>query len=434
MENILAHAQKVAEDAEVFVVTAEETEVHFEANRLKQLQSRQQTSVALRIIKGGRLGYATTTSLDRVNEIVDDAVETARFGMTARFRLPAPSSYPEVAIVDTSVASVPTETMIGLGEEMIGPVTTHTPGIICEADISKGTISVRILNSRGGQAGYQKSFFSLGIEGNLTQDTDMLFVGEMESSCHPVTDTRPVTDAVLQQLELAKHRASVPGKSLPVVFTPNGVASAILAPLMAAFNGRTVLQGASPIGDKLGRPVFDTKLSLWDDPTVAYRPGSRPCDDEGTPSQRTPLVERGTVAHFLYDLQTAALAGTSSTGNGSRGHGGLPAPAPTAFTIAPGSTTFAEMIQDMKEGLVIEQLMGASQSNVLGGEFSGNVLLGFKVENGTIVGRVKDTMVSGNIYQMMKQIAGLSREVKWVGGFLQTPYLYFPGVAVASKT
>ena len=91
------------------------------------------------------------------------------------------------------------------------------------------------------------------------------------------------------------------------------------------------------------------------------------------------------------------------------------------------------MVNDMKEGLVIEQLMGAGQGNILGGDFSGNVLLGYKVESGKIVGRVKDTMVSGNIYQVLKQITAIGSEAKWVGSFLNTPPLYCPSVSVASK-
>ena len=77
--------------------------------------------------------------------------------------------------------------------------------------------------------------------------------------------------------------------------------------------------------------------------------------------------------------------------------------------------------------------MGAEQGNILGGDFSGNVLLGYKIESGKIVGRVKDTMVSGNVYQLLKNIRAIGRDTKWVGGFLQTPALYFPSLSVASK-
>ncbi len=433
MENILAQAKKVAEEAEVFMVSSEETPVQFEANRLKHIQSKQSTNVVLRIVRQGKIGYATTTELGDSQNLVNSAVETARFGMTAKFELPSLTSYPKVDVFDPDVESVPIEEMVKLGEELITTIRGHTSDIVCEAGVTKSIISIRIINSRGGQANYKGSIFSLGIEGQLIRDTDMLFVGESQSFCHPLLEPDTVTEVVLRQLELAKNRATIPTKPLPVVFTPNGVASALIPPLMVAFNGKTVLEGASPIGNRLGQRVFDEKLWLWDDPTIAYRPSSRPCDDEGIPSQRTPLIEQGAVANFLYDLQTAALAHTRSTGNGSRNGGGLPAPAPSAFIIAPGDTTFDEMVSDIKEGLVIEYLMGAAQGNILGGDFSGNVLLGYKVESGKIVGRVKDTMVSGNIYQLLKQITAIGSEPKWVGSFLQTPHLYCPSLSVASR-
>ncbi|MBA7679868.1 Metalloprotease PmbA [subsurface metagenome] len=432
MEEILAQAKRVAEEAEVFMVSSEETPVQFETNRLKHIQSKESSSVALRIVRQGKIGYAATTEPVDSQSLVNMAVETAQFGMPAKFEFPSLTDYPQVEVFDPAVELVSIEEMVNLGEELITTITTHTPDIVCEAEVTKGVISVRMINSRGGEANYKKSVFSLGIMGNLIRGTDMLFVGESDSSCHPLPESSAITKVVLQQLELARNQASTPSRPLPVIFTPHGVASALIPPLMAAFNGKTVLEGVSPIGNKLGEQVFDDKLWLWDDPTIAYQPASRPCDDESVPSQRTPLIEQGTVAHFLYDLQTAALAHTQSTGNGSR-NGGVPTPSPGAFIIGPGDTTFDDMVNGIREGLVIEQLMGAEQGNILGGDFSGNVLLGYKVKNGKIVGRVKDTMVSGNVYQVLKRIIAIGSESKWVGGFLNTPHLYCPSLSVASK-
>ena len=90
------------------------------------------------------------------------------------------------------------------------------------------------------------------------------------------------------------------------------------------------------------------------------------------------------------------------------------------------------MVSDMKDGLIVEELMGAEQGNILGGDFSGNVLLGFRVENGKIVGRVKNTMVSGNVYQLLKNVAAVGSDARWLGG-LYVPSLYFPDISVASK-
>jgi PmbA protein len=433
LEHILEKAKKEADEAEVFRVSSEETQVRFEANRLKLLQTKQETIIALRVVKEGRVGYATSTETGDGRDLIENALETAEFGTVAGFLFPGAGEYPGVEVYDDAVTSVPIEKMISLGEEMVAAVTGHTPEVLCEAGVSRGVVSYSILNSRGGRADYRKSVFGIDLEGTLVEGTDMLFVGESDVSCHPLSQPETVTAPVLRQLDLAKNKASAPNRQVPVVFTPNGAASALVMPLMAAFNGKMVYEGASPIGDKVGQKVFDEKLSLWDDPTVAYRPGSRPCDDEGVPSRRTPLIEGGKVAGFLYDLQTAAIAGTRSTGNGSRGRGGLPSPGPSAFIVAPGRTAFDDMVRDIKEGLIIEQLMGAEQGNILGGDFSGNVLLGYKVENGEMVGRVKDTMVSGNVYQILKDIAAVGSDARWVNSFLQMPHLYLPSISVSSK-
>jgi PmbA protein len=145
------------------------------------------------------------------------------------------------------------------------------------------------------------------------------------------------------------------------------------------------------------------------------------------------LIENGVVRNFLYDLQTAGQAKARSTGSGSRGRGGIMAPSPSAFTISTGEATFEEMVADIKEGLVVEQLMGAEQGNVLGGDFSGNVLLGYKIENGKLVGRVKNTMVSGNVYEILKDIAALGKAARWVGGGILVPHFYCSKLSVASK-
>ena len=132
-------------------------------------------------------------------------------------------------------------------------------------------------------------------------------------------------------------------------------------------------------------------------------------------------------------MHTAALVNTRSTGNGERHGGSRPSPSASVLVIEPGSASFEEMLADIKEGLVIDYVMGAEQGNVLGGDFAGNVLLGYKIENGKITGRVKNTMVSGNIYQVLKDIAAIGSDSKWVGGSFSTPSLYIPVLSISSK-
>jgi PmbA protein len=433
MENILRLARKSAEEAEVFSVSTEETPVQFQANRLKSIESKQSSSVSLRIIKNGRLGYAAASGEIDPQKLVDIAVETSQFGTPAKFTFPSHTSFPEVKIVDKAVEAVTVSEMIELGQKLIDPLVSSTPGIMCEAGVARESMTLKLLNSRGGRAEYSKTSFGLGVGGTLIRDTDMLFVGEGQESCHPLRDTGAITRVVLRQLEMAKNIASAPNEECPVIFTPDGAVSVFTAALMTAFNGKIVMEGASPLGKRLGEKVFDSRLSLFDDPTIEFAPRSRPCDDEGVPSRRTPLIENGYVSRFLYDLQTAGQSGNVSTGSGSRGRGGLMSPSPSALIFGTGEASFEEMVADIKEGLVIEQLMGAEQGNILGGDFSGNVLLGYKIEKGKIVGRVKNTMVSGNIYQVLKDIAALGKEARWVGGSVCTPPIYCRSLAVASK-
>ena len=432
MEQILNLARKVSENAEVYINSSSDTPVQFETNRLKHIQSKQSMFVALRLIKNGRTGYATATGIDNPQQLVEDAVATAEFGQKAEFEFPSKSEAPSVKIFDPEVAKISLETMTGLGEKMIAAVTKFSSEILCEASISKHTSKTTIMNTRGGSADYQKSVFSLGVSGQLVRGTDMLFVGDDYSSCHPVLNVDEIIKTVLYHLELAKNTSSISTKRMPVIFTQNGVASAFVAPLMAAFNGKTCLEGASPICGKLGQMVFDKNLSVFDDPTINLRPGSQPVDDECVPCRKNVLIDHGKVNMFLYDLQTAAKAKKQSTGNGIR-QGGLPSPSMHAFVLEQGKTSFDDMVKGIDEGLIVEYVMGATQGNVLGGDFSGNVLLGFKIENGKIVGRVKDTMVSGNIYQLLNNISAIGSDGKWVGGSLYTPSLFFAEVGVASR-
>ncbi len=434
LEEVLRSARKEAEQAEVFSVSSRATPIQFEANELKQVQTKESTSTGLRIFRKGRIGFATASGGGDVGALVEMAVETSQFGSPSGFQFPSGQDYSEVSTFDPEVDKIAMERMVEMGKELIARIRGHTPDILCDVQVTRGTSSISFINSQGGEGKYDKSFFSLSLEGILVRDTDMLFVGDGESSCRPdFVGTDGLADRIIWQLEMAKKKAAVSTGLLPVIFTPIGVASALMSPLMLAFNGKTVLEGASPLKDKLGEQVFDKRLSLWDDATIAYGVGSYPFDDEGVFGRRLPLFTNGVVTNFLYDLQTASLADTQSTGNGQRAGGGFPRPGISSLILSGGDVPFQSMVEDMKEGLIVEQLMGADQGNILGGDFGGNVLLGYKVENGEIVGRVKDTMIAGNVYQVLKELRSIGRETRWVGGILQTPHLYCSGVSVSTK-
>ena len=433
LHEILERALKVAQEAEVFHVVSRDTPAHFEANRLKLLETRETAGVALRIIKDGRIGFASTTNLEDIQGLVDTAVEVAPFGTEARMEFPTSGLYPSVEVYDPEVEQLSPEEMLHLGQSLIDDIRASHPGVQCEGRVSKGVSTLALLNSGGGSVSYTKSVFGLHVEGTLVRGTDMLFVGDGESSCHPVRDTTLIRDSVMQQLALAERVALPVSGSLPVVFTPHGVAGAFVGPLLAGFNGRTVLQGTSPLEGRLGQRIADERFSLWDDPTVPYIPGSGETDDEGVPSRRKALIDHGVATTFLYDLQTAGQAGTTSTGNASRSLASLPSPAASVLLIDEGDVPYDDMVKDIGEGIIVERLLGAGQGNLLAGDFNANVLLGYRVSQGKIVGRVKDTMISGNVYDVLNDLAGIGDNARWLGGSIRTPALYCRGVSVSAK-
>lgn len=430
--HVLELARKWADEAEVFFAETEDTPVDFEANRLKLLQSRSTRGIGLRVIKHGRIGFASSSRPDDAETLVEIALELAPFGAEARFHLPPASAYPSVDVYDPAVAAVPVEEMVQLGQRMVDGVLTSAPDVLCDAEVRKVSQRLRLLNSAGVDVEYRKSYFRAGVSAQRVRGTDMLWVGDGEVSSRPITETDTILSHTLTQLERARENVPVRTRQMPVIFTPDGVAGTLMLPLSIAFSGKNVLQGSSPLVNSLGQQMYDERLKIVDDPLIPWRPGSRMADDEGLPARRVTLVENGVVRSFLYDLQTAGQAGTESTASAHRAVPTQPAIASSAIVITPGTVSFDDLVAGIDEGIVVEHVIGASQGNVMGGEFSGNVVLGYKIEGGTITGRVKNTMVAGNAHTLFKRIGALGSDARWMGSGLYTPSIMFEQVSVAS--
>ena len=421
-----------AAQAEAFHVENVETPVRFEANRLKELNSRQTKGVALRVVVDGRIGFASSTRPRDVEDLVDAALETAPFGPGAHLEFPSMLAAADVAVFDEGTEALAVDVMIAMGQELIDAARDAEPELLCDAHIRRSVGTVTIANSNGGQFSYRGTMLLAGMYGTLIRGTDMLFVGDGDASCRTDIALEQIKETVRRQLQNSKRNASARTADMPVVFTPHGVADALAGPLTMAFSGRLVHQGQSPLAGCLGKEMYDLRFSLWDDATLAYRAASRPFDDEGVPSRRIPLVEKGVVRSFLYDLQTAGLARAESTGSAERSLASQPGISTTSVVFQTGDVTFAEMVAGIKEGLVVEELMGAGQGNVMGGDFSGNVLLGYKIENGEITGRVKDTIVAGNVHEALRRVVAFGSEGRWVGGTVFAPPIWLVNLSVSA--
>ncbi len=422
-----------AEAADVMVTESDETPIGFEANRLKTIESRNSRAIGLRVIRDGRLGVAAATDMDNPGFIVDSALDVAAFGARAAFTLPPPVHPHPMDLVDASLDQLPLDAMVQAGQRMIDGVRAVNPDVLCEASVVKARTRTRIASSTGLDVSWDRTTYATSVSGTLIRGTDMLYVGEGEASCRFFDKVDWIVSETRTQLERAARNAPIPSGTMPVLFTHSGVAYALAGPILSALNGRTVLQGASPLAGRLGDTITDPRISLTDDPLAPWQPGSAPVDDEGLPTARQVLIGDGVLQGFYYDLQTAGLAGVPPTANGARSPGSLASPAIHALCVGNGSTPVEDLIRDMESGLIVELVIGAGQGNVLGGDFGGNVVLGYRVERGEITGRVKDTMIAGNVWECLRRVRAVASDGRWVGGSFYTPSLLVDGVTVASR-
>jgi PmbA protein len=316
---ILEAAKKAgAQQAEAYQVSNEEMPVRFEANRLKELNSRHTSGVAIRVIANGRIGFASSTRPGDVDDLVQAAMETAPFGPEAHLDFPKQTEAPGVDVYDAATEAISVDDLVDVGQSLIDAVVAVQPDILCDASVRRATGEVTLANSEGARYTYKSTMLSVGVYGTLIRGTDMLFVGDGDATCSPQIDVKAIQASVVGQLENARKTATCRTAEMPVIFTSIGVAEALLGPIVMAFSGRLIHQGQSPLAGLLGEEKYDRRISLSDDSTLAMRPASRPFDDEGVASRLIPLIDRGVVRSFMYDLQTAGLAKAQSTG--SAGH------------------------------------------------------------------------------------------------------------------
>jgi PmbA protein len=170
-------------------------------------------------------------------------------------------------------------------------------------------------------------------------------------------------------------------------------------------------------------------LTLYQDPQAG--PYSCPFDDEGTPTRSLIFVDQGVLRNFYSDRTTGSLLGMGTTGNGFRpGLGSYPAPGMFNFLIQPGKESLLELIKSMDKGLIVDQMLGGSGG--ISGDFAINVDLGYLVEKGEIIGRVKDTMVAGNVYTALKQVVKIGGDADW-NGSCYTPSIIVEGLSTIGK-
>lgn len=410
MERIIALAKKRAQKAEVFRIEKEASPACFLGGKLNALEGENSVSTGLRVIVDGRLGFSSTTHPEEVDGLVDRAIESSRFGPATDLNFPTVrDTVSQGCCYDEKVANMPLKQIVETGEEMVDIVRSAFPDVNIEAEVSKEIHKISIMNSEGGHVSYDKTIHQSFLNVLLMLPSDRAELEDTRTTTTLTEEPRRMAEMAVWRFKHCDRVAPVKTEKMTVVFTSLGFRG-LYVPMFYGLNGELVHRKLSIMSDKVGAQVLDKQITLADDPTMPGLPGSCPYDDEGVPTSRKLLIEKGVLNGFFYDLDTAQKAGISSTGNGFKKSSlytgfsidAQPSPWPSNFVISPGHVHRDEMIRNIENGIIVDDLMGAGQGNNLNGEFSMSVALGYRIRKGEIVGRVKDVMVAGNVFDILK--------------------------------
>jgi len=428
---LLDKAARRADAAEVIVQQSEQRSVRFQDNALKSVTTRALRGVGLRVIRQGRIGFSSTNDPAAFDTLIEQALHSASLGQEAKFEFPRNSDAPEVRLHDPAVTGLAMERAIAIMRQGIDGVLAAYPDAHCSGGISRSLGVTILCNSSGLFHEEESTSYDMGLSAFLVRGESFLWIDEEVGSCRLDEDIARLARMVVQKARLSEREVHPTAEKMPVVFTPRAL-DVLLATLEANVNGKTVQKGASVLAERLGERVLDERVTILDDPLVDFASGSYAVDAEGLPARTKPLFEKGVLRTFIYDLQTAGMCGVQPTANAQRGYSSQPHPGPGNIRLLPGQVPYREIISGISRGLIVDQLLGAGQSNVLQGAFAVNVELGFLVEKGEIVGRVKDTMLAGNAFDAFNNIRAISAETEWHGD-TELPYVCFESLSVAGR-
>lgn len=416
--------QSGVEHAEVFQSYSLSHPVFFEANRLKQLETAQVEGIALRLWHNGSPGLAVAYGLFEPEILVEKALALSQLNQPENIELStgSPITYPDLG------SPVSVEQLVSWGEETIDLIRQSYPETLCSSEWDCEVETTRLINSLGLDSRHTDTTLGGYISAEWIRGDDFLNIGDGETK-RDTLKPKIIAQRILQRLEWAQENVSPPPGKCPILLTSKA-AELLWSTVSAALNGKQVLEGASPWSHRLGELITSPLLTLSQEPEIG--PYSCPFDDEGTLTRPIIFIQNGVLQLFYTDHKTGRDLGSGTTGNGFRpGLGSYPTPGLFNLLIQPGQLSLSELINTLDDGLIVDQILGSGAG--ISGDFSINVDLGYRVKNGKIIGRVKDTMVTGNVYQAVKNIVELGQDADWIGS-CYTPSVIVEGLSITGKS
>lgn len=186
---------------------------------------------------------------------------------------------------------------------------------------------------------------------------------------------------------------------MPLVFDPR-VGSSFVGHLLGAISGSAIARKTSFLLDANGKQLFDSSISIIDDPHRKRGLGSKAFDGEGLPTARRSIINKGVLTGWLMESASARQLGLEPTGHASRGVSGAPGVSPSNLHMEGGTVSPAELMADIKHGIYIHELAGQGVNPVTGDYSRGAA--GFLIIDGEIAGPVSEFTIAGNLKDMFK--------------------------------
>lgn len=429
-----------ATDAECTISEGDEFSASVRMRELETLKEAGSRGAGLRILKGRHTGSASTSDLspDGLQQMVRSAIQLA--GVTTEdphADLPEASELGclagDLGLYCNDVERLETEFKIEMARRAEDAALRTDPRITGSEGASFDTHSGRhaFANSRGFAAEYRSGSCSLSVvpvarEGQSMERDYWYSTARSFAGLEKPEDIGLIAaQRVLRRLGAVK----VETKKVPVVFEPR-TARGFLKHIFDAVQGGAVYRKESFLADRLGERVASEQVTVIDDGTIPGLFGTSPFDDEGVPTRRTVVIERGVLRSYLLNTYTARKLGLKTTGNASRGLAGNAGVGSGNLYIEKGAAPPQQLIAGIKDGFYVTELMGFG-ANIVTGDYSRGAA-GLWIRNGELAFPVSEVTIAGKLQQMLLDLEAVGADFEFRGS-MAAPTLVIAEMTVGGR-
>jgi len=425
------------EAVEAYGAESRHTEVRARDREVEGLTFSETRGVGVRIVAGGRLGYAYAAdpSVEEVRAAAAAARENVTFGTPDEFNaLPLPGSAEAMpSIFRDSQASLETDRKVSLALDLDRVATSTDPRVTKTDDVLYGdAVSRAVVASTTGISEDASRTDCWCVVSALAEEGDETQAGFDFRLAREIgeLDWADCASTAAQRAARLLGATKPPTGRLPVVLDPNA-ASSFLGVLAGALSAEAVQKGRSLFAELVGEQIGAELFTLIDDGRLEIGPDAAPFDDEGVPTERTPLIERGTLKGFLHNTYTAKRGSARSTGNAKRAsYTGVPGVGTSNFYVPAGDVEPDDILARAEGGVLVQDVSGVhSGANPISGEFSVGAT-GLRIAGGGLAEPLREMTIASTIPEMLKSIAAVGSDLRFFSS-VGTPTILIDEMTVA---